>query len=213
MLVCAAVLLGGIALLAAAYWQVGRQLQSASWVQAPATVLEVGDAHSQDLRTGFQKWTRRLVGKLAYEYEGRRYVTEQFGFSYTRDRSMDDWWPDIRARLGQDGSVVSVWVNPRDPADAVFERGVRWTEVAIMLGVGGLLTFAGWHFLFGTPMGAAPTTPGFSWRVVGGFGVAGVLGLLLTPLLWRDGHPAWAVASALPAVLALTGVYNGLRAG
>ena len=212
MLVCATVLVGGIALLATAYWQVGRHLQSASWVQTPAVVLEVGDDYSHDLRTGFQKWTRRLVGKLAYEYEGRRYVTEQLGFSYTRDRSLDDWWPNIRTRLGQDGSVVSVWVNPRDPTDAVFERGVRWTELAIMLGFGGLLTFAGWHFLFGTPMGEAPTVPAFSWRVVGGFGVVGVLGLVLTPLLWRDGHPAWAVTSALPAVLAVVGVYNGLRA-
>jgi hypothetical protein len=211
MVVFSVILLGGLALLATAYWQVGRHLQSASWEQVPAVVLEMGDDYSHDLRTGIRQWTRRFTGKLAYEYEGAKHVTEQLSFTQTRDRSLDDWWPGIRARLGQEGNVVSVWVNPRDPADAVFERGLRWTELAILLGFGSLLTFAGWHFLFGTPMGAAPATPGFSWRVVGGFAVTGALGLVLTPLLWRDGHPAWAVTSALPAVLALVGVYNGLR--
>ncbi len=211
MLACTAILVGGLALLAAAYWQVGRHIQSASWVAAPAVVLEIGEDYTHDLRTGFRMWTRRFVGKLEYEHEGQRYVTERLGFSHTRDRSLDDWWPNISQQLGREGNVVSVWVNPRDPTDAVFVRDVRWAEVAIMLGFGGLLTFVGGHFLMGTPMGAPGPAPEFSWRVVGSFAVVGACGLVLTPLLWRDGHPAWAVTSALPALLAMIGVYNGLR--
>lgn len=202
--------IGGVALCARAYWQIGRHLQSLGWVAVPAQVLELRGDVGRNVpgRPATKSW--RLVGKLGYRVNGRDYVTERLSFSYTRDHLLDDWWSVIWDGLSKPNAEVTVWIDPGNPADAVFARGIRWPEIGIFLGFGGLMTLVGYQLLFGGAM-SPRAPPEFSWRVVAGMAVFGTLCAVLTPLLWRDGYPIWAVAASLPAVLALVGVVNGLR--
>jgi hypothetical protein len=87
---------------------------------------------------------------------------------------------------------------------------IRWTEIAIYLGFGLLLTCVGYLFLF--DMNAKHKQAAtFSWRAVAIMAAFGMPLLVLAPLLWRDQHGVWAVLVCLPMMLALHGVVHGLR--
>lgn len=232
MLGCCVVLAFGLVALLAGLWQVGRHLDALRWQSVPAQVLSLG-SDVDDRRK-----TTRVVAELAYGANGQRQVTDRLSFALARDRALDQWWSRIAAALGGPGRTVQVWVNPRNPADAVFERGIRWTEVGLLLLVGGLFSGAGGgflRFLLGsrrrrkgrmhsgrgrsgaprmTPCELIPMpipTPGFSWHKVAATAIVGLVGALLGALLWRDGHAMWAVVALLPMLLAAVGLVNGLR--
>jgi hypothetical protein len=200
------VLLFGLAVLCAALWQLARHVDAQRWQPVVAEVVALGADTDRRHRT------QRSTGELRYAVNGQTHTTTQLSFAWARDRALDDWWAQIAEGLAAPGERVTVWVNPRDPADAVFERGIRWPELGLMLALGALCTWAGAHFLmaWGAPT-AADAVPAFSWRTVGGFGLVGALGLGLALLLWRDGYRIWAALACAPALLTAVGVVNGLK--
>ncbi len=206
-------LLLGLALLGLAGVKVAQHLDAQSWQPAQATLLERGA--SAQTRVGGA--TRRTATYL-YHWQGRYYESTQLSFfAASASTQIDDWEARIDARLGRPGEQFTVWVDPRQPSDAVVVRELRWLEIGAMVGFGLALTAAACAFLFNdtrtAPARTAPasTAPTFSWRAVGALWVLG-LGLgLLAALLWRDGHPVWAGLAALPALLAAHGTLHGLR--
>lgn len=205
------VLLGGLAALALAAVLVARHLASLHWQPVSALLLERGV--QQDARPGGTRSTQRLAGRFAYEWQGQQRESTQISFSLmkssTRGMALDGWDARLDAYLGPPGGQIQAWVDPGDPAQAVALRDIRWLEVGLLTGFGFLLTWAGWLFVRGRDL--HQEKPVFSWRTVATVGTFGLLPGVYAPLLWRDGHPVWALVAALPLLLALYGTGHGIR--
>jgi cytochrome bd-type quinol oxidase subunit 2 len=77
-----------------------------------------------------------------------------------------------------------------------------------MVVIGMFLILSSSIMLWGADTQAAQAA--FSWKTVGLMTAVGVPLAGLAFLLWRDGHPVWAIFSCLPLLFALIGLYNGL---
>ncbi|MES2318171.1 MAG: DUF3592 domain-containing protein [Pseudomonadota bacterium] len=206
-------LLIGIVLLGLAVMKVTQHLAAQAWQPVQATLLERG-VDNEKTSSGGDKigGTSSLSGAFSYQWQGKRYESRQLSFSTAKTRSMgidpDDWDARLDALLGEPGHAFTAWVNPKSPGEAVVLRDLRWLEIGAMVGFGLLLVWLSAVFLFGDDPHQA--TPGFSWVTVGVMWVVGALLAVLCPLLWRDGHPVWAVLAALPVTLAVYGTGYGL---
>lgn len=131
-----AVPFGGVG--AWATWSIGSTLHDAwrarQWVRVPATVEDASLATSSN-SDGDD--TFRAVGRYRYEFGGKRYTSGRLGLSTMGGSdNIDDWHQEVSARLEEAraaGRPVDVWVNPGKPAEAVFDRGVRWGEVLFLV--------------------------------------------------------------------------------
>lgn len=204
-----ALALAGAAVLTAALWPVAQHLRALGWQAVPATVQSVGSESVRPAGLGHAP-ASRTAAELRYEFGGRVYTGTRLSFSLAGDSGLDDWWAHLRAALGEPGRTVTLWVNPADPAESVFSRGIRWGEVGLLLGIGALMVFAGLRLALARP---GPSAPGFSWAMVVGTAAVGLPAAGLGLLLWRDAHPLWAVAAFMPLGLAALGLANGLRRG
>jgi hypothetical protein len=207
------VLLGGLILLTIAGRQVVQHVDTLAWEPVPAQLLarghEVSPRNDGPTR---RPGNRRITGRYAYHWQGRRHEGTQVALSSVYSRSIgwtDDWEDRLSSHLGEPGQSLTVWVNPQDPGQAVAFRDLRWAEIGVEVGFGLMLTLIGWLFLSG--WNPQPLAAGFSWRVVGTMGVVGSCLAVLTPLLWRDGHPVWALFAAAPLLLAINGTVVGWR--
>lgn len=98
-----------------------RVLQARSWDPVPCEILESrvathsgddGNTYSVEIRYRYEAWGATyegdrytFLGGSSSGYDGKRRVVERFPA----------------------GSEATCWVNPEDPADAVFRRGFTWT--------------------------------------------------------------------------------------
>jgi hypothetical protein len=145
-----------------ATWAIGTTLMEAhraqDWVKVRATV----DQASLHEAGGSDGGTTYLAeGRYRYSYGGRQYTGTRLGISTVGGSdNIDDWHQEVNARLADAkaaGRPVTVWVNPEDPAQAVFDRELRWREVLFLVpfslafggvGVGALVAMV--HVLKGT---------------------------------------------------------------
>ncbi len=207
-------LLIGIVLLGLCVMKVAQHLQAQSWQPVQATLLERG-VELETNASGDEKigGAASLSGAYAYQWQGRRYKSSRLSFSSAKTRSMgmdpDDWDARLDKLMGEPGNTFQVWVNPAAPAEAVALRDLRWLEIGAMAGFGLLLVWLSAIFLFGGDPHRA--TAAFSWRTVGVMWLVGAYLGVLVPLLWRDGHPVWAVLCALPLLLAMYGTMHGIQ--
>lgn len=131
-----AVPFGGVG--AWATWSIGSTLNDAwrarQWVRVPATVENASLATSSN-SDGDD--TFRAEGRYRYEFGGKGYTSARLGLSTMGGSdNIDDWHQEVSARLEAAraaGRPVDVWVNPEKPAEAVFDRGVRWGEVLFLI--------------------------------------------------------------------------------
>ena len=201
------------ALLFMAVRQVGLHLASLSWVPTQGVLLERGIAEeftpgTDQARVGAAS---RFTGRFIYAWEGRQYSSDQVSFSLAKSRALGGpgvWDEGLSDAMGEGGGLVSLWVNPRNPQQAVLVRDIRWMEVGFCLGLGLLLLWVSVSVLFGGPPSSTP--PMFSWRTVGLMWAVGLPFVVLVPLLWRDGHPVWAFMAAIPLLLAIYGTGYGI---
>ena len=204
-------LLLGIFLLGLAADMIHSHLRALSWQPVSATLLVRYTEHgSRKSNAG------RPVGKFSYVWQDQLHESTKLSFSRMYARSsgagIDDWDKRVDTTIGSVGQQFSARVNPANPAEAVALPDVRWAEMAIYLGFGLLLTWAGYAFLFVlSRKHQPPQKPAFSWRAVAIMAAFGLPLLVLAPLLWRDQHGVWAVLVCLPSLLALHGVVHGLR--
>jgi hypothetical protein len=205
-------LVTGLGLLALGGRQVALHLQSLSWQPVTATLRDLGGelAFRGSGPVPFEAGSR-LIGRYTYDWNGQVYEGARLSVSlgYTRRRSTaDDWQERLSRHLGAPGDRITVWVNPRYPAQAVAFRDLRWLELGSEVSFGLFLTMIG----MGIWQGRTATEPvDFSWRAVARTWVVGCLLGVLAPLLWLDGHPIWASITMLPLVVAVYGTIYGLR--
>lgn len=88
------------------------------WVQTPATLIHA------ELRTKAvnRTHTHRVVGTYHYRFEGRRHIGQRMGIDYVSDK-LGDWHESTYKALM--GDSLKVWVNPDNPREAIFDRGLR----------------------------------------------------------------------------------------
>lgn len=196
-----------------ATWQITCHLRAQSWVAHPAVLEALGSesAASRHMRIDH---TSRLHGSYRYTVADRDYVGKQLAFSWVYAYGLDDWDEDIADALGEPGSSITIWVNPKDPAESVAIRDMRWGEFGVYLifafgmGCGGVFFLSGAFAHGGPPPKANAKPPRVKLKTV-------IIMWLLTPLfgtlawlLWRDGHPLWASVVSLQIVLTLNATYQ-----
>lgn len=90
--------------------------QARSWQPVPATVVEAVHHKQRD----------DVVVRYRYEYGGRAYVGERIGLAPPDDNTSHwrrPWYERaVAARAG--GAPLTAWVDPRQPARAVLDRGL-----------------------------------------------------------------------------------------
>jgi hypothetical protein len=207
------VLIGGLVLLTIAGRQVVQHVGTLAWEPVPAELLARGQEESPYTTASTRRpGNQRITGRYAYHWQGKRHEGTQVALSTVYSRSIgwtDDWETRLSRHLGEPGQSLQVWVNPQAPDKSVAFRDLRWAELGVEVGFGLMLTLIGWLFLSGWNQDAKAA--GFSWRVVATMAIVGSCLAVLTPLLWRDGHPVWAVIAAVPLLLAVNGTIAGLR--
>ena len=130
-----AVPFGGVGVFAS--WAIGSTVHASwkarSWVPVPA-VVESASLHESSSSDGGD--TYRADGSFRYAWNGRSYTGTRLGTSVIGGTdNFDDWHQEVSSRLKAAraaGQPVTVWVNPENPAEAVFERGIRWAELLFL---------------------------------------------------------------------------------
>ena len=130
-----AVPFGGVGVFAS--WAIGSTVHASwkarSWVPVPA-VVESASLHESSSSDGGD--TYRADGSFRYAWNGRSYTGTRLGTSVIGGTdNFDDWHQEVSSRLKAAraaGQPVTVWVNPENPAEAVYERGIRWAELLFL---------------------------------------------------------------------------------
>jgi len=130
-----AVPFGGVGVFAS--WAIGSTVHASwkarSWVPVPATV-ETASLHTSSSDDGGD--TYRADGSFRYAWEGRSYSGSQLGISAMGGSdNFDSWHQEVSSQLTaarEAGRPVTVWVNPENPAEAVYDRGIRWAQLLFL---------------------------------------------------------------------------------
>ncbi len=113
------------------------------WVSVPAELL-----HAELKRnTSGDGDTYRVVGRYRYQFDGRLYESTRIGIHGGSD-NIGDWHRETYHAM-RAARPFRVWVNPDDPAEAVYDRGLRWGFLGFLMifvvlfgGVGALIIYA-----------------------------------------------------------------------
>lgn len=124
--------LGGTALgVLPMYKQLSGWWQAISYAPVPARVLNA------ELKSYSGKSvTYRAEGQFAYEYQGRTYLSNRVNLSGGKSDNISSYQQDIYQQLIQarnNYSTVTVWVNPRQPDQAIYDRTIRWTMIIFLI--------------------------------------------------------------------------------
>jgi hypothetical protein len=203
----------GLALCVYAAYLVMQHLASQSWQATPTVLLSQGEAKElTSSGTEAIGGTSRIAGRYSYVWQGQKFQSDRLSFSQMKTREWgvdaDGWDAKLKGLLPSPGGSFSVWVNSKQPEQAVMLRDIRWLELGAMVAIGLLLVVSSSAMLWGGDPHAAAA--GFSWKSVALTAAVGIPLAGLALLLWRDGHPIWAAVASLPLLFALIGLYNGL---
>lgn len=206
--------------------------QFSGWWQATSYVPVSAHVVSAELEShpGRKGTAYRALAEFSYEYQGRSYLSHGVNLSAGGGDNIGTYQQDTYERLKQarDYSMpVTLWVNPRQPGQAVYDRTIRWTLMIALIpfavlfpavGVGACwLIWRLWRTRevldpLAVALGASqptPSTPG-SLMIQAD---RGKLHTLLTVavfwniLCWSIAIPFFTSAKAVPEALALVSVF------
>ena len=131
-----AVVFGGVGVFAS--WAIGSTVLEAQrakdWVRVKANVDDAALATSRGSKGSV---TYRAEGRYHYAFQGRQYAGSRLGISSVGGSdNIDDWHHEVNARLEDAraaGKPITVWVNPDNPSESVFDREMRWSEVVFLI--------------------------------------------------------------------------------
>lgn len=124
------VLAGVFAFLMIAGPQLYGPVRTSGWQAVPAVAHDVSGQSRWHTSDGSSTRVYSLRVDYSYNYQGVDYrantVTLDDGFD-----SDDDYWHALESRIRSEGArqQLQAWINPGQPAEAVLERGVRWSKV------------------------------------------------------------------------------------
>ena len=76
---------------------------------------------------------------FAYYWQEKRYVSDRVGtFKPGGSTDLDDWEDRMDRLLSEaveQKKPVTAYVNPKDPAEAILDREIRWKFVMVIMGV------------------------------------------------------------------------------
>ncbi len=99
-------------------WDVTRMQD---WVQVQADVVaaDLETNHSDD------GTTYKVTASFRYEYKGQRYTGNRVGIADGGRDNVGHWHEETYGKLNGRGHAM-LWVNPAEPSESVFDRGLRW---------------------------------------------------------------------------------------
>lgn len=124
---------GGIAFgMLPMYKQLSGWWQANSYEPVAAKVLNV------ELKSGYSKKTKtyQTKARFGYEYQGQLYLSNNIGLSDGGSDNISSYQQDIYQQLSHarnDSSPVTLWVNPRQPDQAVYDRSIRWLMILFLI--------------------------------------------------------------------------------
>jgi hypothetical protein len=119
-------------------WTAAKVRDAQRWVEVPAVVKTV------ELKRG-EKNSRRVLATYEYEFGGRKYSGERVSLHSGGD-SLGRFQTSAHEELERHrrtGKPFRCFVNPRDPAESVLYRDVRWEMMLLYCGVAALFGSAG----------------------------------------------------------------------
>ena len=92
-----------------------------NWEHVPAKVehLNLKTSRSDDTTT------YKVIARFGYDYNGQHYNSDRVGIADGGSDNVGEWQRDTYRRLKDPGQLY-LWVNPANPAEAVFDREPRW---------------------------------------------------------------------------------------
>ena len=150
-------------------WSIGSTLTDAwqmqDWVAVEARLSNAGYA----THSGEDSDTYEAYAEYTYVYQGQRYGGTRVAIAGGAD-NIGDYQQDLGRELASawsNGQPVSVFVNPENPAEAIYDRSIRWGLIGfksifmlVFGGVGlGLLIY-----VFLGPTAKDPNDPQFADR-------------------------------------------------
>src|SRR5450830_198352 len=107
--------------------------KAGSFVPVSAMVVsaDLESHYSSDAAT-----TYRVLAKFSYDYQGSNHIGQRIRLDDGDYDSIRSYHEDINEQLSKARnslSPVTLWVNPRKPDEAVYDRSLRWMLVASVL--------------------------------------------------------------------------------
>ena len=98
------------------------------WTPVPAEVvkLDLKSNRSDDSTT----W--KVTARFRYVYAGRGYTGDRVGIADAGSDNIGRWQQDTWSRL-KGSEHVTLWVNPDNPSESVFDRDLRWVLLGFKL--------------------------------------------------------------------------------
>ena len=137
-------------------------VRAKEWVRVKATLNEFGE------------------GRINYRYTfgGQSYHGDRLGSNVLGGTdSIDSWHDDVEAHLSaakSENRPITVWVNPDNPAESMFDRTIRWNllvfALPFALGFGGV-GLGALYMAFRTLVPASPKPKSARAEAVGGLGL------------------------------------------
>lgn len=196
-----------------AFWQISNHVRALSWIGHPAVLQTLGSEYAPSHYMRIQH-TSRIEGSYTYSVDGRSYTSKQITFSKVHAYRLDDWDEWVAGELGEPGNAITIWLNPKNPAESVARRDMRWGEFgaylifAFGMGCGGVFFLTGAFARGGSAARASAKPPRVKLKTVIIMWLLAPLFGMLAWLLWRDGHPIWAGVVSLQILLTLNAGYQ-----
>ena len=106
--------------------------KSRSWELVPARVLDA----KLDTYKGRKSTTYKVTTRYQYEFRGVTYEAERISFPDDEADNIGSWHQDWHAYLKETkdrNRMITVWVDPADPAQATIDRNIRWAKLVFLI--------------------------------------------------------------------------------
>jgi len=108
------------------WWKAG------SFVPVSAMVVSTG----LESRSYKGSATHRVQAEFSYDYQGNNHISHRIGLDDGGFDNIGSYHTDIYEQLSQARdslSLVTLWVNPQHPDEALYDRSLRWMKVIFLI--------------------------------------------------------------------------------
>ena len=111
--------------------------QLSGWWKTNSFVPVTANVLSTELKINNGKTTiYQALAEFSYQYQGQHYFSNTIHLSDSRSDNISNYHEDIYKQLNKaknNATPVTLWVNPRQPEQAVYDRSIRWMVILFLL--------------------------------------------------------------------------------